>query len=111
MKYPFDRSILAEIELKKWDNYAARPTISMRRLPKSHDATFLNGSTSSLPPSNLDNVYASKNLRFKTFFHSINGTPVEVDVRGWVNESTAAKKDEWIGKFSDHSLLYFEIHE
>ena len=111
MKYPFDRSILAEVELKKWDNYAARPTISMRRLPKSHDATFFNGSTSSIPPSNLDNVYASKNLRFKTFFHSINGTPVEVDVRGWVNEPTAAQKDEWIGKFSDHSLLYFEIHE
>ena len=96
MKYPFDRSILAEVELKKWDNYAARPTISMRRLPKSHDATFFNGSTSSVPPSNLDNVYASKNLGFKTFFHAINGTPVEVDVRGWVNDPTAAKKDEWI---------------
>ncbi|HYJ16754.1 MAG TPA: endonuclease/exonuclease/phosphatase family protein [Candidatus Limnocylindria bacterium] len=111
MKYPFDRSILADVELKKWDNYAARPTIAMRRLKKSHDATFFNGSTSSFPPSNLDNVYASKNLRFKTFSHATTGTPVEVDVRGWVNEPTDAKKDEWIGMFSDHSLLYFEIHD
>lgn len=111
MTYPFDQSIEPEFELKKWDKYAAKAKIAMRRLPKSHDATFFNGSTSSLPPSNLDHVYASTNLTFKTFPHPANGTRVEVDVRGWVNEATDAKKDAWIGKFSDHSLLYFEIHE
>lgn len=65
MKYPFDRSVLAAVKLKKWDNYPARPTISMRRLSKSHDATFFNGSTSSFPPSNLimsmrQKIFASK---------------------------------------------------
>ncbi len=111
MDYPFNHAIEPEFELKKSDKYAAKAKIAMRRLPKSHDATFFNGSTSSIPPSNLDHVYASTNLQFKKFPHSSNGTQVEVDVRGWVNETTNADKDAWIGKFSDHSLLYFEIHE
>lgn len=111
MKYLFDRSIQAEIELKKLDKFAAKSTIAMRRLPKTHEATWFNGSTSSLPPSNLDHVFASNNLAFKQFPHPDTGVPVEVAVRGWVNEPTDAKKDAWIGKFSDHSLLYFEIHE
>ncbi|MFM9963133.1 MAG: endonuclease/exonuclease/phosphatase family protein [Planctomycetaceae bacterium] len=111
MKYLFDRSILAEIELKKLDKFASKPTIAMRRLPKTHDATWFNGSTSSIPPSNLDHVFASSNLSFKKFPRPVTAEPVEVDVRGWVNEPTDAKKDDWIGKFSDHSLLYFEIHE
>ena len=111
MKYLFDRSIQAEIELKKLDKYAAKTAISMRRLLKTHETTWFNGSTSSLPPSNLDHVFASSNLAFKSFPHSTTGVPTEVDVRGWVNEPTDAKKDAWIGKYSDHSLLYFEIHD
>ncbi len=111
MEYPFDRSIQAEIELKKLDKYAAKSSIKMRRLLKTHDATWFNGSTSSLPPSNLDHVFASSNLAFKSFPHSTTAVAVQVDVRGWVNEPTDAKKDAWIGKYSDHSLLYFEIHE
>lgn len=111
MIYPFDQSIDPEFELKKWDKYASKAKIAMRRPPKSHDATFFNGSTSPLPPSNLDHVYASANLKFKSFPHATNRTQVEVDVRGWVNESTDAKKDAWISKYSDHSMLYFEIHE
>lgn len=111
MDYPFNHAIEPEFELKKWDKYAARAKIAMRRLPKSHDATFFNGSTSSIPPSNLDHVYASSNLQFKKFPHPTNGTQVEVDVRGWVNETTNANKDAWIGKFSDHSMLFFEIQE
>lgn len=110
MEYPFDRNIRPELELQKWDKYAAKVKIGMRRLPKSHAATFFNGSTSSLPPSNLDHVYASTNLKFKKFGTSADGEAIEVAVRGWVNEPTDAKKDEWIGKFSDHSLLYFEVH-
>lgn len=109
MTYPFDRSIKAEIELQKWDRYAARAKIAMRRLAKSHDATWFNGSKSSLPPSNLDHVYASTNLAFKAFARS-DGTQAQVAVRGWAEETTDAKKDAWIGKYSDHSLLYFEVH-
>jgi len=111
MDYPFGHAIEPELELKKWDKYATKAKIAMRRLSKSHDATFFNGSTSSISPSNLDHVYASNSIQFKKFPHATNGTQVEVDVRGWVNEPTIANKDAWIGKFSDHSLLYFEIHE
>ena len=109
MQYPFDRSIDATLELRKWDRYAARATIAMRRLVKTHDASWFNGSESSLPPSNLDHVYASTNLNFKVFPRP-DGTDANVSVRGWVDETTTAQKDAWIGKFSDHSLLYFEVH-
>lgn len=111
LKYPFDRSIDAATELRKWDREAARVKHGMRRLAKTHDATWFNGSHSSLPPSNLDHVFASTNLAFKTFVRPDDGQPAEVAVRGWVGEPTDAKKDAWIGQFSDHSLLYFELHD
>jgi len=109
MSYPFDRSIDASIELRKWDRYADRAKITMRRLVKTHDVSWFNGSSSSLPPSNLDHVYVSTNLNFKVFPRA-DGTDANVSVRGWVEEITDAKKDAWIGKFSDHALLYFEVH-
>jgi len=80
----------------------------MRRLAKTHDLSWFNGSQSSLPPSNLDHVYASGNLAFRRFRHPEGGT-AEVAVRGWVNDPTVAGKDAWIGRYSDHSLRYFEV--
>lgn len=109
MKYPFDRSINADIELKKLDQYAARAKIGMTRLAKTHDTTWSNGSKSSLPPSNLDHVFATTNLKFKTFPRA-DGAAANVSVRGWVEETTDEKKDAWIAKYSDHSMLYFEVH-
>ncbi len=111
LKYPFDRSIDAATELRKWDREAARVKYGMRRLAKTHDATWFNGSTSSLPPSNLDHVFASTNPAFKAFVRPDDGQRAEVAVRGWVDASTDAKKDAWIGRYSDHSLLYFELHD
>ena len=108
MEYPFDRSIDAKLELAKWDRYAARAKIAMRRLPKTHDATWFNGSTSSLPPSNLDHVYASTNLSFRAFKRS-DGTDANVAMRGWVQQATPAARDKWIAGYSDHSLMYFEV--
>jgi endonuclease/exonuclease/phosphatase family metal-dependent hydrolase len=108
LEYPFDRDIEAALELKKWDRYAARKSIGMRRLAKTHDVSWFNGSQSSLAPSNLDHVYASGNLAFRSFRRPAGGT-AEVAVRGWVNEPTDAGKDAWIGRHSDHSLLYFEV--
>lgn len=110
LEYPFDRDIEAAIELRKWDRYASRAKIQMRRLVKTHDATWFNGSTSKLPPSNLDHVFASTNLTFKPFVRPSDGEPADVSVRGWVDQPTAAKQDDWIKKFSDHSLLFFEVH-
>ncbi|MDP3083756.1 MAG: endonuclease/exonuclease/phosphatase family protein [Rubrivivax sp.] len=110
MDYPFDRSIEADIELKKCDRYARRVAVGMRRLVKTHDLTWSNGSRSRIPPSNLDHVYASTNLKFRTFTRP-DGAAAEVAVRGWVNEADAAKQDAWIARYSDHSMLYFELHD
>jgi endonuclease/exonuclease/phosphatase family metal-dependent hydrolase len=110
LKYPFNKNIAADLELQKADKYAAKPKIAMRRLVKTHDNSWSNGSGSSIPPSSLDHVYASTNLNFKTFLRP-DGTPANVDVRGWVTEPTTAKQDAWIKQYSDHSLLCFEIHD
>ncbi|MFO1425455.1 MAG: hypothetical protein U1F11_00470 [Steroidobacteraceae bacterium] len=109
LKYPFDRSIDPQLELKKWDQYAARAKIRMRRLAKTHDASWSNGSGSSMPDSNLDHVYAADHLQFRVFKRPLDGADANVSVRGWVDQPTTAKKDDWIAKYSDHSLLYFEL--
>jgi endonuclease/exonuclease/phosphatase family metal-dependent hydrolase len=111
LEYPFDRSIEAQIEIQKADRYAKRKSIGMRRLAKTHEHTWFNGSGSRLPPSSLDHVYASENLTFRTFAPPGGGAPVEVSVRGWVDEATDAGKDAWIGKYSDHSLIFLEVRE
>lgn len=108
MDYPFDRSIDPAVELRKWDRVAARSTIAMRRLVKTHDASWSNGSASSLPPSNLDHVFASSNLAFRSFRRA-DGTEAQVALRGWVDAATAAERDAWIANYSDHSLMYLEL--
>lgn len=108
LEYPFDRDIEAALELRKWDRYAARKSIGMRRLEKTHEASWYNGSQSSLVPSNLDHVYASANLNFRRFRRPGGGN-AEVAVRGWVNRKSVDGKDEWIGRYSDHALIYFEV--
>ncbi len=77
----------------------------MSVLAKRHEETWWPGSTSSLQPSNLDHVVAADHVGFKQF----GGAPV--DVRGWPQEPTAAKKDAWAAKFSDHALLFFEVQK
>lgn len=106
MKYPYQHSIDVETELRKWDARAART--HMTRLRKTHDASWSNGSASSIPPSNLDHVYASEGLAFRRYARA-DGEEAEVSVRGWVDQPTAAARDAWISRYSDHSLLYFEL--
>lgn len=76
----------------------------MRRLSKSHHESWWNGKDN-WDPSALDHVYAAKHLNFANFGGS------EIRVTGWVNEPTTPKKKKWIDEFSDHSLLYGEIHD
>jgi len=109
LEYPFKHNIPAVDEIKKWEKRASRKAISMRRLDKTHPNSWSNGSESSIPPSNLDHVFAAKHLKFK-FFKNEDGSDAEVDVRGWVEKKTAASRDKWIDDFSDHSLLYLEVH-
>jgi len=76
---------------------------SMAVLEKAHELTYWPGSSSSYNPGNLDHVVAADHVQFKSF----GGKPV--DVRGWPQETTDAKKDAWAKKFSDHAMLYFEV--
>lgn len=111
LEYPFGGSIAAETELRKADRYGNRASIKMRRLAKTHGATWFNGSGSSFPPSDLDHVFATTNLKFRAFAVPGAAGPSEVSVRGWVDEATDSKKDTWIERYSDHSLLYFEVYD
>jgi endonuclease/exonuclease/phosphatase family metal-dependent hydrolase len=78
-------------------------------LSKTSDLTWSGGSGSSYDDSNLDHILAAKHLTFNNFGSSID--PKYVDVKGWVNQTTTAKKDKWIDDFSDHCYLYAEIHD
>ncbi len=102
MYYPFQKSIDFSLELERADRLASR-YYKMRRLEKSHPFTYCNGSQSSLPKSDLDHVYASNHLEFRSF----NGS--EVKVTGWVDAKNDAEMDQWIEHYSDHSLLYMEV--
>ena len=103
MKYPFQKSIAATVELQKLDQQAKKA--KMRRLPKDEPATWNNGSQSTIPPSDLDHIVAADHLKFRSFGNA------EVTVRGWPKEPTSSTKDQWIREYSDHGLLYFEVQQ
>ena len=110
LEYPYKHDIPAEDELKKADNRASR-YYGMERLGKTHDVTWSSSKDASkIPGSNLDHVYASTNLTFKKFQHG-NSESKEVDVRGWVDTPNNTEKKKWKKQYSDHSLLYLEVHE
>lgn len=69
------------------------------------DAIFWNGPGASDPTTDFDHVFASKHPKFKDF-----GNGAEVAVRGWPDEPTDTKKGDWITKYSDHAMLYGELH-
>ena len=109
LDYPYSHDVPSVDELRRWDS-RAKQYYDMRRLIKTHDYTWSNGSGSDYPDSNLDHVYASEHLQFKEFTRQ-DGTKAEVAVRGWVDETSQAKKDTWIGEYSDHCLLYLEVQK
>ena len=78
-------------------------SVKMRRLSKTHEETWWNGK-SHWDPSKLDHVYVADHLKLKKF------SGAEVNVIGWPEETTTAKKKTWINQFSDHALIYGEIH-
>jgi exonuclease III len=101
MKYPFNKSINAGVELDYLDQRAKK--VGMRRLEKTALFTWWNGPQGSLPRSNLDHIVATQNLAFRKF------GAAEVDVRGWPKEATDAAQGAWIAKYSDHALLYVDV--
>jgi endonuclease/exonuclease/phosphatase family metal-dependent hydrolase len=79
--------------------------VHLRRLPKTHELTWWNGSKNYAPGSSLDHVFAEETMRFKSF-----GDGAEIAVTGWPEEGTEDAQRSWIGRYSDHALLYGEIH-
>lgn len=102
MKYPFERAILVDFELRKLDSEAKK--VKMVRLDKSIPYTWWNG-PGGLPQSNLDHVIAADHLKFKSF----KGAPV--DVRGWPKLATEQEQKKWIDSYSDHALLFFQVEK
>jgi hypothetical protein len=80
-------------------------SVNMRRLPKSHELSWWNGKSTYAPGSNLDHVFADDALKFKSV-----GDAADVEVVGWPQKDSSAEKKAWIDQFSDHALLYAEIH-
>ncbi|MEM7208657.1 MAG: endonuclease/exonuclease/phosphatase family protein [Pseudomonadota bacterium] len=102
--YPYSaHDITADAEIKELDRRAKYK--KMRRLKKSADLSWWNGSDHYKPGSNLDHVVAADHLKFKNFAGS------EVSARGWVEKASGAEQKEWIDNFSDHALLYFEVQK
>ena len=91
-------------ELEFVDNRMEAAAHRMRRLSKTHHESWWNGKDKP-GASPLDHVYASNHLHFKKFGGK------EIEVSGWVDEATDAKKKEWISKYSDHSMLYGELRD
>jgi hypothetical protein len=107
LDYPNNHDINAAEELDRWD-YRARRYYDMRRLSKTHEVTWSNGSGSTIPDSNLDHVYASDTLQFRQY-NRPDGTQADVEVSGWINEATQVARDQWIDDYSDHCILFLEV--
>jgi hypothetical protein len=78
--------------------YAAGKT-DMRVLTKTADFTWHGDGKMR---SNLDHVVASNQIEFEQF----GGR--DIKVRGWP-ELPESEQGDWVKKFSDHALLYFEV--
>lgn len=92
-------------EIERLEKRLGHRSVAMRIATKNADSTYWPGTNSSYDPGNLDHVVAADHLEFRKF----NGS--QVDVRGWVCESTDEAKDRWTEQFSDHALLYFEVQK
>jgi len=100
-----NKDVSAEEEILRLGKRLGSKSAGMKILSKSIEETYWPGSKSRYPVGNLDHVIAADHLEFKKF----NGA--SVSVRGWVEEDSPSKRDRWAEKFSDHSLLYFEVQE
>ncbi|WDE05291.1 endonuclease/exonuclease/phosphatase family protein [Thalassomonas viridans] len=110
--------IPASAELARMDNYIRRRSVAMRRLSKTCPNTWSNGSGSSYPPADLDQVLVAKHLKTRLWHNKLpvnekdprfNSGQAEVDIRGWVDQATIEEQDKWIENYSDHCYLYFEV--
>ncbi|MCL6417131.1 endonuclease/exonuclease/phosphatase family protein [Aestuariirhabdus sp. Z084] len=77
----------------------------MKRLSKTHELSWWNGRDNYAPGSQLDHVFADNQLNMKTFAGG-----AQVQVIGWPEKATLSEQRQWIDEYSDHALIYGEIH-
>jgi len=99
------KDVSATEEIERLRKRLSTKSVGMKILSKSIEETYWPGSHSDYSVGNLDHVVAADHLNFKEF------TGASVSVRGWVEEDSPSKKDQWAEKFSDHALLYFEVQK
>jgi hypothetical protein len=73
----------------------------MKVLEKDEPFTWWGGG--SIDASSLDFVVAREHLRFKQF------GGFDVAVRGWPKLESRDERLDWVRRYSDHALLYFEV--
>lgn len=78
--------------------------VALKRLNKTAELSWWNGSDNYAPGSPLDHVFADDQLTFRTFEDG-----AQIKVIGWPELSTRSEQREWIEAFSDHALLYGEL--
>jgi hypothetical protein len=76
--------------------------IKMRNSKKTFEESLWNRKDN-WNPSNLDHLYSDQSLKFKSFPRSF------IDIIGWPQETTKAKKKACISNYSDHVLIYGKI--
>lgn len=102
LDYPFQKKIDAPTEIQKLDREAAKK--KLRRLTKP-GPSWRNADTPAGKEGDLDHVVASDHLQFRQF------GGFDVALRGWPELATEAQRKKWIGDFSDHALVYFEVQK
>lgn len=96
-----DGDVAGADELRRYARRLRRR--GLRLLSKTAPATWWGGAGTSLPPSDLDHVFASDHLAFRRFGDA------EAQVRGWPELAGDAERDAWIRTHSDHAMLFVEI--
>ncbi len=95
-----DKDVSGDREVAELRRAAGRR--NMKLLDKTHPDTYWSASYGT---SNLDQAVAAAHLQFKSFGGS------SIRVTGWPDEPTDAAKAAWVGRYSDHALLYLEVQK
>lgn len=98
-----DNDMSGTAEVERYDQvFKAR---KMSLVPKDLNETLWNGPGSSHPPADADHAFASDHLDIRP-----GATGRGLRVRGWPELATDQEKGAWIREFSDHALIYGEVH-
>lgn len=98
-----DNDMSEDEELARYDTiFNAR---NMSLIPKDLNETLWNGTGASEPPADADHAFASDHLDIRP-----GATGNGLKVRGWPELANDQLKTDWINEFSDHALIYGEVH-